>query len=327
MLTAKDIKGVCALPPTPCKEGAQGWDATDSVDLDESARMVENIIQGGATMIGLNGTTGECAALLFEEKRQFWATAVETAKKRVPVFAGCTALGTKETIRQMRVAKDIGCDGAFIGLPLWQTPSLETSIQFFADLSEAVPDMPVMVYSNAMFFKSTFPVQFWAGVARRAPTVVTNKVTYGIDHLMADVRVAGHQIKFMPGEASIFPAWRMCREHVTAMWSTSAGCMGPEPYVALLEAINRDDEKRAAEIYHDILSIPPFFPQGEIFPGRFPNYNAQAEKWRANASGFVKAGPSRAPYYDLPDDWKQSAEAHGKGWAELRKKYARVTTS
>jgi trans-o-hydroxybenzylidenepyruvate hydratase-aldolase len=285
--------------------------------------MVENIIQslghvGG--MIGLNGTTGECAALLVDEKQKFWATAVDAAKKRVPVFAGVTALGTKEVIRQMKIAKDVGCDGAFLGLPLWQTPTLENSVQFYADLGEAMPDMPVMVYSNAMFFKSNFPVPFWAGLAKKARTVITNKVTYGIEHLLEDIRVAGHKINFMPGETSVYPAWRMCRPNINAMWSTSSGGMGAEPWVAMMDAIWKDDEKRAAEVFEDIRSVPSFFPENGF--ASFPFYNAQAEKWRFNASGFVKCGPSRAPYYELPDAWKQAADAHGKGWAELRKKYA-----
>jgi len=46
MLTAKDIKGVCVMMPTPCKEGHEGWDSTDSVDLDETARL-ENIRVAG----------------------------------------------------------------------------------------------------------------------------------------------------------------------------------------------------------------------------------------------------------------------------------------
>ena len=29
----------------------------------------------------------------------------------------------KETIQQMRGLKDVGADGAFVGLPLWQTPT------------------------------------------------------------------------------------------------------------------------------------------------------------------------------------------------------------
>ncbi len=39
MLTARDLRGICVLVPTPCKEGSDNWDATDSVDLEETARM------------------------------------------------------------------------------------------------------------------------------------------------------------------------------------------------------------------------------------------------------------------------------------------------
>ena len=318
MLTAKDIRGLCALVPTPCKEGADKWNATDSVDLEETARMIESLLQAGVGSVAACGTTGECAALLWEEKRAFIDTIVQVNQRRVPIFAGATALGTKEVVRQMKGLKDIGADGAFVGLPLWQTPTIENSVQFFADLSEAVPDMAIMVYSNALFFKSAFPTVFWAGVAKQAPTVITTKVTYEIGTLLEDIRVAGHQINFMPGQNNIFPAYKMARTKITACWSTSAA-MGPEPIISLMEAIQNDDEKRVDEIWEDMRSVPAFMPPGAV--SQFAQYNSQAEKWRFNASGYVNCGPSRAPYRDLPDTWKKHAELHGKGWAELRKKY------
>src|SRR5712692_11004798 len=133
MLTARDLRGVCVMIPTPCKEGADGWGATDSVDLEETARMIENLVAAGIGTIAACGTTGECAALLWEEKAAFIDTIVQVNRKRVPVFAGATALGTKETIQQMRGLKDVGADGAFVGLPLWQTPTIENAVQFYAD--------------------------------------------------------------------------------------------------------------------------------------------------------------------------------------------------
>ncbi len=318
MLTARDLRGICVLVPTPCQEGSDKWDATDSVDLEETARMTENLIQAGIGSIAACGTTGECAALLWEEKRTFIDTIVQVNRKRIPEFAGATALGTKEVVRQMKGLKDIGADGAFVGLPLWQTPTLENSVQFYSDLSEAVPHMTVMIYSNALFFKSSFPTPFWAGVAKNAPTVITTKVTYGIGTLLEDMRVAGHRINFMPGQNNIFPAYKMARTNITACWSTSA-VMGPEPVVALMEAIQKDDEKRVDAIWEDMRSVPAFMPPGAA--SQFAQYNAQAEKWRFNAAGFVNCGPSRSPYLDLPDNWKQHAELHAKGWAQLRNKY------
>lgn len=328
MLQAIDIRGVSAMFPTPCKEGADGWDAVDSVDLDETARMTEKLIRAGIGSIAACGTTGEGAALLWEEKLGFVDTVVQVTRRRVPVFAGTTALGTREVVRQMRGLRAVGADGAFVGLPLWQTPTIENSVQFFADLSEAVPDMGIMVYANTMFFKSNFPTEFWEGVAKKAPTVITTKMFYGLEHLEQDLAVAGHQINFMPGQSEIYAAYQIYRKagrKLTAIWSTAAS-MGPEPMVALLNAMQRDDQPRVEQIWSDITSFPPMVPKGEFGP-YFPQYNAQQNNWCYNASGYIKPGPVRAPYRDLPEHWKASAEQYARNWAELRKKYAGTPAS
>ncbi len=327
MLTKNDVKGLVVMIPTPCKEGADGWEVPDSVDLDESARMIENYIQAGIGGIAACGTTGECAALLWEEKKAFIDTIVRVNRKRVPVFAGATGLGTKETVRQMRGLKDVGADGAFVGLPLWQTPTLENSVRFYADLGEALPDMPVMVYANSRFFKSSFPTIFWERVARRAPTVIITKISYGIGNFLEDLRAAGHRINFMPGESSIYAAYKMGGPKVTTVWSSGGAGMGPEPMVALADAILRDDAKRVDEIWEDIQSVPRGAPAGEWATG-FAQYNVQINRYQANLAGYVKAGPSRAPYRlsDLPESWKKQSELRAKGWIELRKKYMKRAT-
>ena len=70
MLHADDIKGVYAIVPTPAKEGADHWSATDTVDLDESARMIDRLIADGVDAIIALGTTGECATLTENEPCQ-----------------------------------------------------------------------------------------------------------------------------------------------------------------------------------------------------------------------------------------------------------------
>ena len=48
MLTKDDIQGVAVMVPTPTKEDAEGWDVADSVDLEETARMVESYIRAAS---------------------------------------------------------------------------------------------------------------------------------------------------------------------------------------------------------------------------------------------------------------------------------------
>ena len=61
MITAQELKGALAIMPTPAKEGAERLDATNTVDLDETARLAESLVRDGANGIMALGTMGECA--------------------------------------------------------------------------------------------------------------------------------------------------------------------------------------------------------------------------------------------------------------------------
>jgi len=317
MLSAADVTGLLALPPTALKAEGENLRDADTLDLDESTRLADQMITDGASAIGLCGTTGECAALLWDEKVALYEAVISTVNGRVPVWCGTTALGTREVVRQMRAAQELGAAAAFVGLPLWQTPTMENAVGFFADLSEAVPDLPVMVYANRFFFKFDFPVEFWQGIVAKAPTVIATKVGFPLtqEHLDA----AGHQVNFMTGEGTIGLHYRLAPETVTAAWATSAA-MGPEPWVAFLDAVKRGDDATAQQVLADIEGVPLPIPDF----GDFDKYNIQLEKARINAAGYTRCGPPRAPYRDLPPDWSEVASMNGKAWAEMRAKYVQA---
>jgi dihydrodipicolinate synthase/N-acetylneuraminate lyase len=314
MLTAADVTGLLALPPSALKSEGEHLTVEDSLDLDEASRLAKQMIDDGAAAIGLCGTTGECATLLWDETVALYRAVIDAVDGRVPVWCGTTALGTREVVRQMRAAKDLGAAAAFVGLPLWQTPTMENAVGFFADLGEAVPDLPVMVYANRFFFKFDFPVEFWEGIVAKAPTVIATKVGFPLtpEHLAA----ARHQVNFMTGEGTIGLHYRMAPESVTAAWATSAA-MGPEPWVAFLDAVKAGDDATAQQVLADIEGVPLPIPDF----GDFDKYNIQLEKARINAAGYTHCGPPRAPYRDLPADWLAGAELNGKAWAEMRAKY------
>ena len=329
MLTAQDISGVYVLAPTPCAAGAETWGASGTtVDLAETESMVENLIAGGVGGISLCGTLGESAALLFEEKRQFYDVVVQVARKRVPIFGGTTALGTRETINQMRAVRDVGIDGAFVGLPFWQKPTIGVALRWFKDLSEAVPDLPIMIYSNSRVFRFAFPKEFWFELIRLAPTVITNKITS--EAIMRDleevVERTGQHIAHLPNERQAVDVWRRVGGRVRGLWSTS-GNEGPEPVVALSDAINENDEARVESISKDIQAVPHYRPKESEMT--FDELETQVQKARFVAAGFINPGHSRAPYSyeDLPPEWVESSTVHARAWAEMRKKYAGVSAS
>src|SRR4051812_37283740 len=72
-LAVEDIRGAWAIIPTPATPDAADPAVNDTVDLDETARVVDELIEAGVDGILSLGTLGECAALTWEEKRAFIA--------------------------------------------------------------------------------------------------------------------------------------------------------------------------------------------------------------------------------------------------------------
>lgn len=315
MLTASDITGLVALPATPCLPDIEWSDeAANSVDLDEGARVARTLVADAVGSIALCGTTGEGAALLWSEKESFFRAVIDAVAGDVPVWCGTTALGTREAVRQMKAVRLMGGTGALVGLPMWQTPTLTNAVRFFADLSHAVPDLPVMVYANSLFFKFDFGPDFWAAVRNQAPTVVAAKMGFVTE---AQLDAAGPAISLVAGEGGTLSGlYRMRPEAVTAAWATSAA-MGPEPWVAFLDAHRKGDATAALQIMDDIDSVPLGIPD---FAG-FPSFNTAWEKVRINAAGYMRCGEPRPPYTDLPADWVESAQANAAAWRALRSKY------
>ena len=318
-LRAQDIQGVWAIIPTPAKDNAGDWRASDTVDLDETARAAEALVAAGVDGILSLGTLGECATLDWEEKRAFMATLCETVRGRVPVFGGTSSLSTRETVRQTRAALDLGLDGTMIGPPMWSQADLTCAVQFYKDVAEAVPEMAICVYNNPWVFKFGFPPPFWAQVAQ-IPQVVCSKYA-GVGALAIILNVVQGRIRLMPLDADYYAAARIDPEACTAFWASGAAC-GPAPVLELRDRVARADWSGARQITNELMATyQHLIPRGDF--NEFSLYNIQLEKARMDAAGWMKAGPNRPPYTFTPQAYLEGAHKAGAMWAELQKRYAR----
>lgn len=317
LMTVDDVHGLWAIMPTPAKDGASDWRMQDTVDLEETARVVEELIASGVNAIISTGTFGEGATLTYNEKIVFMETIVKTVNGRVPYFCGTTGLNTRDTIELTRKASEIGCDGTMLGLPMWQLCDVPTAVQFYKDVAEACPDMAICIYANNEAFKFDFPRQFWAQVAE-IPQVITAKYL-GIGSLVPDMNLSQRKIRFLPLDVDFYAAARIAPEFCTAFWTSGAVC-GPAPVLKL-----RDEVKKAAETgkWDEAQKISgqiartyaTLFPNGSF--KEFSTYNINLEKHRMNAAGWMKAGPCRPPYIFTPEEYLDGAYKSGKAWAEL----------
>jgi len=316
-LTVEDVNGAWAIIPTPAIESGGDWRTEDSVDYDEVAKAVTGLIEAGVDGIMCQGTFGEGASMTWAEKKKMTEVMVDAAAGRVPIFAGVTTLNTRETIMQLKHARDIGADGTMLGLPMWQEIDVPGAVQFYKDVAAAVPEMAICVYANPEAFKFSFPTPFWAQVAV-VPQVVSCKYI-NIAQLQLHTLVSRKQIRFLPLEFDHKDAARMDPEFHTAFWSPCA-CTGPELTIywrdIVKDAVNSGDWSKPDELYPRLMSVlSNLFPPGG-FP-EFSRYNIQLEKERINAAGWMNAGPCRPPYNSAPESYLAGARLAGTGWAEL----------
>jgi dihydrodipicolinate synthase/N-acetylneuraminate lyase len=320
-----DFRGVYAIIPTPSKDNADRWDAVDTVDLQETERVVNALIRDGVNGLIILGTTGECATITNPEYDAFTDCVLATVRKRIPTFVGTTALGTHEVVRRTRFAHERGADGILLGLPMWQPLTLEMAVEFYRTISEGFPKMGIMVYGNGRAFRFPFPPEFWSRVVEVAPSLIAAKYSRP-QALMAALEASKGRVHFLPHDGGLSKFAELSPATTTACWSTAAS-MGPEPVLAQMKAQLANDAVALKAIAADLSWVREPIKEITADADLFAAYNIQLEKIRIQAAGYCKAGPIRPPYNVMPDDLVAKVHVHAQRWAQLREKYRTVGPS
>lgn len=322
LLTAEDIIGAWAIMPTPAKPNASDWREDNTVDLEETVRVINALIDSGVDGILSMGTLGECATLTWDEKYQFMKAAIDAVGGRVPFFVGTSSLNTRDTIWQTRQAEKLGADGTMLGVPMWCNVDVATAVQFYRDVASACPNMAICVYANSEAFNFEFPRPFWAQVSQ-IPQVVCTKYM-GIAQLNTDLGLTQGRIRFLPIDMDYYAAAKIDPEQCRAFWTSGAVC-GPAPSIKLRDEVAKAKQTGEWESVRALTSeitqsFVPLIPRGS-FP-EFSKYNIGLEKARMNAAGWMNAGPFRPPYHIVPEEYLAGARKSGVMWADLHKRYS-----
>ena len=136
----KSLTGSIVALVTPMHEDG-------SVDYAALRKLIDWHVAEGTDCIGVVGTTGESPTVNVQEHQEIIRVAVEQAKGRVPILAGCGANSTAEAIELARFAKQVGADCQLQVVPYYNKPTQEGQYQHFRAIAEAVGDLPMMLYN------------------------------------------------------------------------------------------------------------------------------------------------------------------------------------
>jgi 4-hydroxy-tetrahydrodipicolinate synthase len=118
-----------------------------SVDYPTLRKLIDWHIAEGTDCIGVVGTTGESPTVNVQEHREIIRVAVEQAKGRVPIMAGCGANSTAEAIELAHYAKQVGADCQLQVVPYYNKPTQEGQYRHFKAIAEAAGDLPTVMYN------------------------------------------------------------------------------------------------------------------------------------------------------------------------------------
>jgi 4-hydroxy-tetrahydrodipicolinate synthase len=118
-----------------------------SVDYPSLRKLIDWHVAEGTDCICVVGTTGESPTVSVQEHHEIIRVAVEQAKGRVPIMAGCGANSTAEAIELAQFARSIGADCQLQVVPYYNKPTQQGLYQHFKAIAEAVGDLPIILYN------------------------------------------------------------------------------------------------------------------------------------------------------------------------------------
>jgi 4-hydroxy-tetrahydrodipicolinate synthase len=116
------------------------------VDFEALKHLVDWHAQEGSDAIMCCGSTGEAPTLSSEEQYKVIKTAVEVARKRLPVIAGTGTYDTRKTVANTEKAKELGADGCLVVVPYYNRPTPEGCIAHYREINKV--GLPMIVYHH-----------------------------------------------------------------------------------------------------------------------------------------------------------------------------------
>src|SRR5690606_35784316 len=130
--------GVWPAMPSPVTEDFQ-------VDVEGTQKVTNWLIENGVHGISALGSTGECAGLSRQQRRQLLQATVEAADGRVPVMGGANGTHFADVVEDLMMCAEVGAVGALTPPPFYYPLEERGVIDWFTSLADESP-VPLFLY-------------------------------------------------------------------------------------------------------------------------------------------------------------------------------------
>ena len=131
------FKGVWVALVTPFSNG--------KIDAEALSRLVRDLSVAGVRGFVPLGTTGEASTLSLDERKSVIKICLEAAED-VPIVPGCGTNSTAQSIELVKMAADLGVQGAMVITPYYNKPTQKGLIEHFTAIADSTT-LPLMLYN------------------------------------------------------------------------------------------------------------------------------------------------------------------------------------
>ncbi len=230
-----DFSGVIAYPVTP-------FTADGDVNEAELQRLIGSIAVSGVDSIVVLGSSGSFAYLNRAEREAVIQSSVEAASQaapQLPVYAGISAVGTREVLAHASDAEGAGASGLVLSTASYVPLTAEEVATQCRAVAQST-ELPVCLYNNPGTTQFDFPLDLVAELAQLNNVVALKDP--GLDAAVFRQRsetlstmIEGDFCHGMSGDAAIVDS-----SNSEVAWHSGAAALLPKFFVALRSAL-RDD--------------------------------------------------------------------------------------
>ena len=222
-----------------------------SIDVADTQRVVDDLINDGVTGIIAMGTCGENNSLEADEKRMLLAAIVEVVAGRVPVVTGVSELTTGKAAAFARDAEKAGADGLMLLPAMVYVPKTEELVAHFKMVAESTA-LPIMLYNNPTSYRVNIGIDTLEAL-RPVRNIVAVKESAADTRRFTDLyNVFGDRYALFAGLDDVaFEGLLLGAQG----WVSGLTSAFPHESVMLVKALKTGDIATAREIYRWFLPL------------------------------------------------------------------------
>ena len=234
--------GVLVPNVTPFKDG--------EIDEPSLRRLIDYLVDAGASGLVPCGTTGESATLSHDEHVRVIGITAEQAAGRVPVVAGVGTNDTRETIGLLERAEKLPIDGYLVVCPYYNRPPQKGILDHFRAVSENT-NRPIIIYNIPSRTGRNISVETIAELSK-IPNIVGVKEASGDIEQAMNIIARTSNFSVLSGEDHLlFP---LCCLGGSGGILASAHVLASE-FRELCESAVEGDIKRARALHYHLLPL------------------------------------------------------------------------